>query len=85
MRLYHLSHLDPKIFGKGAAFKPARLFRMARSKAYLFRGVTIRWSCDKFLRHTVHLTNIHDARGKCYRARIIFTYPWTNPARPTAP
>ncbi|MHA1134173.1 MAG: DNA topoisomerase IV subunit B [Alphaproteobacteria bacterium] len=40
---------DPKIFGKGAAFKPARLFRMARSKAYLFRGVTIRWSCAKAL------------------------------------
>ncbi|MFW2391741.1 MAG: ATP-binding protein, partial [Methyloceanibacter sp.] len=40
---------DPKIFGKGAAFKPARLFRMARSKAYLFRGVTIRWSCAKTL------------------------------------
>ena len=40
---------DPKIFGKGAAFKPARLFRMARSKAYLFRGVTIRWSCAKSL------------------------------------
>ena len=40
---------DPKIFGKGAAFKPARLFRMARSKAYLFRGVEIRWSCDKAL------------------------------------
>ena len=38
---------DPKIFGKGAAFKPARLFRMARSKAYLFRGVEIRWSCDR--------------------------------------
>src|SRR3990172_9555513 len=38
---------DPKIFGKGAAFKPARLFRMARSKAYLFRGVEIRWSCAK--------------------------------------
>ena len=38
---------DPKIFGKGAAFKPARLFRMARSKAYLFRGVEIRWACDK--------------------------------------
>ncbi|MGH6867245.1 MAG: DNA topoisomerase IV subunit B, partial [Methyloceanibacter sp.] len=36
---------DPKIFGKGAAFVPARLFRMARSKAYLFRGVEIRWSC----------------------------------------
>jgi topoisomerase-4 subunit B len=40
---------DPKIFGKGAAFKPARLFRMARSKAYLFRGVEIRWSCAKAL------------------------------------
>ena len=36
---------DEKIFGKGAAFKPARLFRMARSKAYLFGGVEIRWSC----------------------------------------
>jgi topoisomerase IV subunit B len=40
---------DPKIFGKDAAFKPARLFRMTRSKAYLFRGVTIRWSCAKSL------------------------------------
>ncbi len=40
---------DPQIFGKGAAFKPVRLFRMARSKAYLFRGVEIRWSCDKAL------------------------------------
>jgi topoisomerase-4 subunit B len=40
---------DPKIFGKGAAFNPARLFRMARSKAYLFRGVEIRWSCAKAL------------------------------------
>jgi len=40
---------DPKIFGKGVAFRPARLFRMARSKAYLFRGVEIRWSCAKAL------------------------------------
>jgi topoisomerase-4 subunit B len=38
---------DPKLFGKDAAFKAARLFRMARSKAYLFRGVEIRWSCAK--------------------------------------
>jgi len=28
------------------AFKPARLYRMARSKAYLFGGVEIRWKCD---------------------------------------
>ncbi len=40
---------DEKIFGKGVAFKPARLMRMARSKAYLFGGVEIRWSCDPSL------------------------------------
>src|SRR3954452_19161717 len=40
---------DPKIFGPKAAFKPARLFKMSRSKAYLFGGVEIRWSCDKAL------------------------------------
>jgi len=40
---------DPKIFGKGAAFRPSLLFRMSRSKAYLFRGVEIRWSCAKAL------------------------------------
>ncbi len=36
---------DPEIFGKAARFKPARLYRMARSKAYLFGGVKIRWVC----------------------------------------
>jgi topoisomerase-4 subunit B len=40
---------DETIFGRGVAFKPARLFRMARSKAYLFGGVEIRWSCDPSL------------------------------------
>ena len=39
-------HPDPQIFGPHAKFDPARLFRMARSKAYLFGGVEIRWSCD---------------------------------------
>ena len=38
-------HPDPQIFGVGARFKPARLFAMARSKAYLFGGVEIRWTC----------------------------------------
>ena len=42
-------HADEKIFGKGAAFKPARLMKMARSKAYLFGGVEIRWTCDPSL------------------------------------
>ena len=41
-------HPDPEIFGKGK-FDPARLYRMARSKAYLFAGVEIRWSCDPSL------------------------------------
>ena len=40
---------DPKIFGEGAAFSPKRMYRMARSKAYLFRGVEIRWNCDETL------------------------------------
>ncbi|HYC04661.1 MAG TPA: DNA topoisomerase IV subunit B [Azospirillaceae bacterium] len=39
-------HPDELIFGEGAHFKPERLYRMARSKAYLYRGVEIRWSCD---------------------------------------
>ncbi|WP_339704189.1 DNA topoisomerase IV subunit B [uncultured Sphingosinicella sp.] len=39
-------HPDPEIFGDKATFRPARLYRLARSKAYLFRGVEIRWSCD---------------------------------------
>lgn len=42
-------HPDAEIFGKGAAFEPARIYRMARSKAYLFGGVNIRWSCDPAL------------------------------------
>lgn len=37
---------DPDIFGAKAAFKPQRLFKMARSKAFLFGGVEIRWRCD---------------------------------------
>jgi len=39
---------DRTIFREGH-FRPARLFRMARSKAYLFRGVEIRWRCDPAL------------------------------------
>ncbi|MBI1394242.1 MAG: DNA topoisomerase IV subunit B [Alphaproteobacteria bacterium] len=38
-------HPDPEIFGKKPEFRPGRLFRMARSKAYLFGGVEIRWKC----------------------------------------
>ncbi len=36
---------DTDIFGSRAHFRPHTLFRMVRSKAYLYRGVKIRWSC----------------------------------------
>src|SRR5213082_553135 len=40
---------DAEIFGAKASFKPQRLFKMTRSKAYLFGGVEIRWRCDPAL------------------------------------
>jgi len=36
---------DAEIFGANWAFRPATLFRMVKSKAYLFAGVEIRWKC----------------------------------------
>jgi topoisomerase-4 subunit B len=36
---------DTEIFGPEMTFKPARLYKLARSKAYLFAGVEIRWKC----------------------------------------
>lgn len=39
-------HPDAEIFGKTAQFRAARIFQMARAKAYLQPGVEIRWSCD---------------------------------------
>ena len=41
---------DPEIFGEKAKFNPMTIFKMARSKAYLHRGVEIRWQC-----HASHL------------------------------
>jgi topoisomerase-4 subunit B len=40
---------DTSIFGDDKKFSPARLYRLCRSKAYLFRGVRIKWSCDPSL------------------------------------
>src|SRR3954470_24164320 len=39
---------DPTVFG-ALGFSPVRLYRLCRSKAYLFRGVQIRWACDPAL------------------------------------
>ena len=40
---------DHEIFGADRSFRPETLFRMMRSKAYLFAGVNIRWKCDPAL------------------------------------
>ena len=37
---------DAEIFGEDTRFRPAALYRIIRSKAYLFAGVKMRWSCD---------------------------------------
>ncbi|WP_416899812.1 MAG: DNA topoisomerase IV subunit B [Minwuia sp.] len=42
-------HPDPQIFGEKAHLKPARIYKMARSKAYLHPGVEIRWKADPSL------------------------------------
>lgn len=40
---------DAEIFGENNIFKPLRLYRMIRSKAFLFKGVKINWKCDESL------------------------------------
>jgi topoisomerase-4 subunit B len=57
-------HPDPEIFGAAAHFEPARVFRMARSKAYLFGGVEIRWSCDGAL-----------VKGTDVPEKMVFRFP----------
>jgi topoisomerase-4 subunit B len=63
---------------KGAKFKPARLFQMARSKAYLFRGVEVRWSCDP-----VHLAEDSKipAKGGAAPTRMASLIIWTRCSR----
>lgn len=39
---------DTEIFGD-INFSPKQLFKLCRAKAFLFKGVTIRWSCDESL------------------------------------
>ncbi|WP_341753036.1 MULTISPECIES: DNA topoisomerase IV subunit B [unclassified Candidatus Tisiphia] len=39
-------HPDPEIFGEKPSFSPKRVYELAKSKAYLYRGVTIEWQCE---------------------------------------
>lgn len=59
-------HPDPEIFDPKLRFRPERLYKLARSKGYLFKGVEIRWSCDPVLlsgngkipeKETIHFPN----------------------------
>ncbi len=36
---------DPEIFGTNSQLSPNRVYRMARSKAFLFKGIKINWKC----------------------------------------
>ncbi|MEM9738535.1 MAG: DNA topoisomerase IV subunit B [Pseudomonadota bacterium] len=56
---------DIEIFGPKLRFKPSRLYQMARSKAYLYRGVEVRWSCDPSLL----------PEGAKIPAEAVLTYP----------
>lgn len=56
-------HPDPDVFG-AAHFSPARLYRLCRSKAYLFRGVEIRWSAAAAL-----------VQGTDVPAEAVLTFP----------
>jgi topoisomerase-4 subunit B len=39
-------HPDAEIFGAKSKFRPEKIYKLIRSKAYLFRGVEMRWKCD---------------------------------------
>ena len=56
---------DAQIFGPAAQFKPARLFRMARAKAYLFGGVEIRW----------HIARLLNVAGTDVPPEAVFRFP----------
>ena len=40
---------DTEIFGTETNFSPSIIYKLARSKAYLYRGVEISWTCDESL------------------------------------
>ncbi len=43
---------DTEIFGEVINFSPDKIYKLARSKAYLFKGVEIRWKCHPDLINT---------------------------------
>ena len=50
---------DEEIFGGASKFDAARIYRMARSKAFLFKGVKINWGCDEvFIKENENLPQV---------------------------
>ncbi|WP_341761594.1 DNA topoisomerase IV subunit B [Candidatus Tisiphia endosymbiont of Thecophora atra] len=39
-------HPDLEIFGEKSCFSPKKIYELAKSKAYLYKGVTIEWQCE---------------------------------------
>lgn len=60
---------DPEIFGINTSFRPQWLYKMMQSKAYLFRGVEIRWHCAPSIAEAL----LKD--GKTLETEKIFHYP----------
>ena len=51
---------DVEIFGKKAAFNPKTIYKLARSKAYLYRGVEIKWQCNPEILKDVDSVPAHE-------------------------
>jgi topoisomerase IV subunit B len=69
---------DPEIFKERAHFKPLRIFKMARAKAYLFGGVEIRWSCAPELLHGDALRSSSPEGGSASKdvpEKAVFHFP----------
>jgi topoisomerase IV subunit B len=82
-------HPDPDIFGAKLSFKPERLYKFARSKAYLYRGVEIRWKCDASLvegteipaEDTIHFPNgLKDFLNQMLEGRATLTEAFSGEA-----
>lgn len=76
-------HPDAEIFGNKARFRPHRLYKLARSKAYLYKGVEIRWKCAPSLlggsedvpeQETIHFPNgLQDFLASVLEGRDVIT------------
>ena len=80
-RHHHPLPARPGDLRQAAHFRPRGCYRLCRSKAYLFRGVEIRWSCDPAL-----VKERHDpARGGAALPRRPVRLPRRRHRGPAAP